>query len=185
MASKGEILDQQAKAASALLSLADGHELKAVVFQKAMFYSDLVALRDLGRTITGSAYTAAPLGPMLTNFTKLVAHLKSKRIAIQVSDGDALPIRALLPFSDNLHDDEREIVRMVSARASNWTSTAASDYSHKNIGWIIGRDAPLKRINLVLAMQQLVDDDTWLEEPVTPDEVDAVAQGMSDAVAWR
>ena len=178
-------LERQVRTAAAFLEEVKGHELEAVVFNKALFYADLAALRDLGRTMTGSSYTAAPLGPMLTNFKILVKALEVRGIAKQVEDGDARPIRAIRRIDQQLPDEEAEIVRRVSAAASAWTSTGVSDLSHENIGWILGRNAPNKRINLIIAMQQIVDSDPWLDAPLTEEENEAVSRGMSDLGPWH
>jgi hypothetical protein len=178
-------LERQVRTAAAFLDEVKDHELKAVVFNKALFYADLAALRDLGRTLTGSSYTAAPLGPMLTNFKVLVKELEDRGIAKQVEDGDARPIRAVRRFNPRLPTEEAVIVRRISAAASDWTSTGVSDLSHENIGWILGRNAPNKRINLIIAMQQIVDHDPWLDAPLTEEESEAVSRGMTDLEAWH
>jgi hypothetical protein len=178
-------MGRQIQTAAALLEAAQNHKFNAIVFNKAMFYTDLVALRDLGKTITGSTYTAAPQGPMLTNFRDLVSVLSDKGIAKQVSEGDSEPICALNTAAvPPLPEAEIAIARLVGRDVSSWTSGKATYYSHENPGWIAGQTAPLKRINLLTAMQQLVDDDPWIDEPCNEQEIEAVRLGVSGASIW-
>ncbi len=181
-----ERAERQLEVASLLLESARGQQFNAVVFNKAMFYADLVALRDIGRTVSGSDYTAAPKGPMLTNFKKIVERLHDSGIAEQIEDGMAQPIRLIRPVRGH-HLIEREIaiVKQVGAKCSSWTSARASDFSHENQGWTIGLGADKRRINLVIAMQQVVDDDEWLDEPLSADEHEAVGRGVVDAHPWN
>jgi len=179
-------MSRQIQAAAALLDAAQNHKFNAITFNKAMFYADLVALRDLGKTISGSSYTAAPQGPLLTNYRELVAALEQKGIAEQIVEDDKEPIVALDTAAvPPLPEEELLIVKNVGQKVSMWTSGKASDISHENPGWILGQKMPLKRINLLVAMQQIVEDDPWISEPCTPEELEAVQRGTSGAEVWR
>src|SRR4051812_10790778 len=87
--------------AMAVLQATPERQLKIVVLNKALFYLDLLALRDLGETVTGQEYVALPQGPVLDNYrTTLVNALTASGYAEQLHvrswpDGHlAKPIRA-------------------------------------------------------------------------------------------
>jgi transcriptional regulator with XRE-family HTH domain len=42
---------------------------------KYLWYADMVAFRDLGRSITGATYAALPMGPQLNNYRDLVGEI--------------------------------------------------------------------------------------------------------------
>ena len=59
---------------------------KMLFVAKYLWYSDMLAFRSLGRSMTGSTYAALPYGPQLNNYKDLVADI----IAADESHADAL-----------------------------------------------------------------------------------------------
>jgi hypothetical protein len=179
--------ERQVETVSALLQAARGHRMNAVVLNKAMFYADLVALRDLGHTMSGSEYNAAPLGPMLANFDTLKVVLSTRGVAEQTFEEDtkAEPVCLRRPLQAHfLTEAEKEVAWKVGAECSKWSSTQATDIAHLNPGWKLAFSAPRKRINLLIAMQQIIDD-AWIKEPATPEELEAAGRGVSEVDPWE
>ena len=58
--------------AMAILQATDQGRLGITVLNKALFYADLAALRDLGKTLTGSGYVAIPNGPVVNHYERAV-----------------------------------------------------------------------------------------------------------------
>src|SRR5438045_86074 len=82
------------EASMALLQGAPDSQLNIVVLNKGLFYLDLIALRDLGRTITGERYVALPQGPVVENYVhKIVRALESAGLAEQLEMGRRKPLR--------------------------------------------------------------------------------------------
>ncbi|MFH1122957.1 MAG: type II TA system antitoxin MqsA family protein [Pseudomonadota bacterium] len=48
---------------------------KMLYAAKYLWYADMVAFRDLGRSLTGATYAALPLGPQLNNYRDLIDHI--------------------------------------------------------------------------------------------------------------
>lgn len=48
---------------------------KLLYSAKQLWYADMVAYRDLGKSITGATYAALPMGPQLNNYRELVADI--------------------------------------------------------------------------------------------------------------
>ncbi len=50
---------------------------KMLFAAKYLWYSDMVAFRDLGKSMTGSTYASLPLGPQLNNYRDLIDEIKN------------------------------------------------------------------------------------------------------------
>lgn len=162
--------------ASTLLNFAGGKRLNTVLLNKALFYFDLTYLRDFGEVFTHSPYIALPQGPVVANYDKrLIKPLVKQNIAIQESIGDALPV-SLLNFPNefsHVNDEVKQLARSIAEYFSKLTSTQASNFSHENPGWRMAYRNGLKAgksplsINMTIAMQQILEEDPWLSEPVS------------------
>jgi hypothetical protein len=172
--SNGRLLE----AAAALLSAAPSKELQTTNLNKALFYLDLYCLRDLGHVVTQNTFMALPEGPVVAKYDKrLIEALQKQGIAEQVKSGRSLLVKLIkmpgaLKF---LGAREIAIAAQVSLRCANATAREVSDFSHDNPGWQIAFASgleggkPAKPINLLIAMQQIVDEDPWLKEPLSPE----------------
>lgn len=188
------------EAAMALLQASPGQQLNIVVLNKALFYLDLHALRDLGRTVTDQEYVALPQGPVVDSYKEvLVKPLVEANLAeqLQVSAGrySSKPIRVKHPVTTFVYLDEREqdLARHVSAGFLNsFISAAVSAFSHDNPGWKIAfskheEGRPYAKIDMLLALQQLDGDDAaaaWLNEPLDADTLAICSAASSATMAW-
>lgn len=183
-------LNKLMEASMALLQGAPGRQLKIVALNKALFYIDLISLRDFGRTITDERYVALPQGPVVDNYNgKIVRALTSAGLAEQLEVGKAKPMRAIKPLTEFkfLSDAEVELASQVARTFAPHTSSLLSDFSHHNLGWILARKnsvdgRPAEEINMRIAMQQVAwsdddDVDEWMTSP--PDE--KVAKDLEQA----
>lgn len=166
--------DRLIEAAVAVLSGAGG-ELQTVNLNKALFYFDLAMLRDMGRTYTGTAYVALKRGPVVNDYkVALVRALEQRQLAEQTVAGLAKPI----VLRDGALVRRVDIdVLAAATQAGEWAKKHSaeflSDYSHGNPGWEIAHaKGEGTRINMVLAMQQVVDVDPWMESAFTGDELE-------------
>jgi len=50
---------------------------KMLFAAKYLWYADMVAFRDLGKSMTGSTYAALPYGPQLNNYRELIDEIKN------------------------------------------------------------------------------------------------------------
>lgn len=173
------------EAASVLLEHADG-KLQAVNLNKALFYLDLVALRDLGEEVTFHRFVALKNGPVVDDYRqRLSRELQRAGIAEQAEEGQAKPIRLRRPASiSELSADEVELAPMIAAHFAALTAKAASQYSHENLGWVLAwqRHQADGRgyfaIDKIIAMQQICAEDPWVHEPLTDDEKAAVSSAL-------
>ncbi|MBI5283459.1 MAG: SocA family protein [Chloroflexi bacterium] len=168
------------EAAVAVLQGADGHTLKIVLLNKALFYLDLHAYVETGTTLTGATYIALEQGPVVAKYDKrLIRGLADAGLAKQIVAAGVLekPVVLTAPgikFSF-LNADNLQLAQELGSIFSKVTSTKASVYSHDNPGWLAawrasGRGKKPLPIDLRIAVQQLVDRDEWLTAPLTDDE---------------
>lgn len=164
------------EAAAVALRAAPGRSLGRVQLNKALFYADLVALLELGRPITGAKYVAIEAGPVVSDYkrTLLKRLVKSNVAEVDGLADDGMTKPVVLkdePHYSLLDKDEREILTRYGHLASQFTASALSDISHENPGWKLAWDTGrgggdgVRVINMRIALQQLVDDDTWLTAP--------------------
>ncbi len=144
--------------------------MNIVKINKALFYADILALRDLGNTITRNTFLALDQGPVVAKYDKhLVKAMEKAGLGRQLKIGKAKPLElTAAPMRGPLTDDEVRLLRIVSGSLTHATSADASAFSHENHAWRLAYEAglgaggPPKPVNLVLAMQQMVDPDPWL-----------------------
>lgn len=184
------------EAATEILVASPGRSLNVVALNKALFYLDLVALRDTGAPITHNTYLALGWGPVVAKYpTRLVGELEKRGYARQVTNTDALAkpvqlirepeVRRYVP--PELRARVAEIAMWSSAR----TSTALSDISHDNPGWRLAYEQGVKLggkpepIDMLVAMQQIVASDPWLDEALTDTErTQAVSADSEEGTGW-
>lgn len=141
-----------------------GGSLRAVVFQKALFYSELLALRDLGRPIIDTTFMAIQMGPVVANaHRKLIPDMDGAGLAQQTEHGKMKPLRLTdvgWHYTSTLIDDpEVEILKRVGRDLADVTSDFISKVSHANPGWDLawrtgqGAGLPPQPINMLLALQ--------------------------------
>lgn len=175
------------EAAVALLSASPSRRLLTTNLNKALFYLDLSALIDGGRTLTGSAYVALEQGPVVARYQdRLLKPLVEGGLAEQLREGEAMPVQLIVPKQRYRFLSETDLLaaKRIGDVFGRSTAKWASDFSHANPGWILARkesevDKRPRPINMLVAMQQLADDDEWLALGTSP----ALARAFADADA--
>ena len=163
-------------AAKLILTLA-GCDVQRTNLIKALFYLDLLWLRDTGKTYTGEAYVALPQGPVVDGYkVRLIEPLLADPDVVEKSvrlfpnaTAKMLRMSADAPMPD---DEHLEITaRRVVERVAGQRAVDVSELTHENVAWLTairkGNGTP---INMVLALQQVIDDDPWLDAAQTVDE---------------
>lgn len=187
---KGERLIE---AASAVLNAAPNRRLNTVVLNKALFYLDLASLRDRAATITGNTYIAIQQGPVVAKYPqRLISQLEARGIGKQISEWDGSKPVLLESCPEHfqfIDADAMILVSAVTAFFAEATSRHASDYSHENPGWRLawnefrrsGKPCP---INMRVALQQIVEDDPWMDWPLLSDDEILAAADAGVGADW-
>ena len=178
------------QAVMAVLDATPRKRLNIVLLNKALFYSDLLALRDLGSTITGAKYVAIKNGPVVRNYTKtIVDPLVARGLVRQNAEGNAKPVEIVKPLSKYTHLTAAQIARVgkVALVIATMTSARASDLAHKNPGWSVAYRGPNRQgdiIDMDIALQQVMESDPWLSSPLTAVESAAAFDVSGPLVDW-
>jgi len=176
------------EAACALLDAAPSKRLKTTNLNKALFYLDLIALRDYGATITGCEYRAFENGPVVNRYKEaLIDELVGRNLAKQDEEGMSKPLvlQTCISSFRYIDDEQRECAANIARHIGGIDARKASDLSHKNPGWREARRrGDCATIDMFLAMQQVMDKDPWLDESLTPDELEALSSS-SDSSSWN
>jgi hypothetical protein len=180
------------EAAVALLQATPDGRLNTVNLNKALFYLDLVALRDLGETVSRCPFVALPQGPVVADYDrKLIRRMVREGLVDQVADGPAKPVTLKQNVEvHTLTPAQLALVPKIAEWAAKETSANVSDLSHKNVGWQLayadGLQAgkPAATIDMLIAMQQIADVDPWLEEPLDDDTMALIATAASAHLAF-
>jgi len=90
---------------------------KLLFAAKYLWYTDMLAFKRLGRSITGSTYAALPYGPQLNNYSDLVELIK------EADEGEAEP----------LTDEEKSIIVRVAVTFPD--KRMVYDASHREEVW--------------------------------------------------
>ena len=181
------------EAASAVLNAAPNRRLNTVVLNKALFYLDLASLRDRAETITGNTYIAIQQGPVVAKYPqRLIGQLEARGIGRQITewDGSKPVLLEVCPQHFKYVDSDAMIlVSAVTTYFADGTSRQASEYSHENPGWRLawnefrrsGKPCP---INLRVALQQIVEDDPWMDWPLLNDDEILAAADAGVGADW-
>jgi hypothetical protein len=183
------------EAAAFVLAGADNTQMNLVNLNKALFYLDLECLLELGETATRNTYIALKQGPVIARYDKrLVEPLKKTGLAIQpTTHGNARPLKLVKQPGKPRHLVEREvkIARRLGKIFSEMLAATASERSHGNPGWHLAyaegaeKGGAPKPIDLHIAMQQLLDDDGWMAEPLSSHHQSALkAADDGEGVPW-
>ncbi len=180
------------EAVVALLDGAPGRRMQITNLNKALFYMDLAALRDTGSTITDAVYLALDNGPVLNEYKQIVEELAVAKVAHQDIEGLEKPVvldRSLDTYH-YLDDHGRALAVKIAQFVAQQSARDISKLSHTNPGWVVafnkgrGRNLAPAPIDMNLALQQLGDEDPWLNE--APDDTfrDAISGDCTNAEPW-
>lgn len=174
-------------AARLLLEYAGGR-LPRLNLMKGLFYLDLEWLLEKGETFTGATWVALENGPVVEDYkVQLVrplldaADVEERKVVSAPFAG----VPKVLVLREPPVQPEDEHLELVARRVATFVSDPDVDisaYTHENPAWIEAyRAGPGTRIDMVLAMLQVQDEDPWLNEPFTEEERSRIDQGLTKA----
>lgn len=181
------------QAATAILNAAPNRRLNTVVLNKALFYLDLASLRDHAETITHNSYIALQQGPVVAKYnSRLIGQLEVRGIAKQISEWDGskpIILEDCPQHFEFVNADAMILVSAVTSFFAEATSRKASEFSHDNPGWQLAwdeyrRSGTPTAVNLRIALQQIVEDDPWMDLPLLDDDAILAAADAGSGADW-
>lgn len=172
--------DKLVHAALLLLNYAGG-SMQRTNLNKALFYLDLCWLADFGETYTGTTYVAITHGPVVDHYReRLIPSLLATGLVIERSVHHRPGVVAMpLSLCGEAPEPENASLELVARHVADWVSSRnavdLSELSHANLGWkaAIGRGNG-SVIDMAIALEQLSDPDPWLDEDLTPEELQRI-----------
>jgi len=167
---------EQLHLASRALIAAAGGAMQITNLNKALFYFDLICLRDEGAAYTGAHYVAIEHGPVVNDYRRVVVEGLKRTRLVEVSEERfyqhvSTTLRNIGVDPDLGSDARNAAARRVGELAGGRRAVEMSELSHHNLGWRAAFQAGAgSRIHLAVAMQQIVESDEWLSAELDAEE---------------
>lgn len=118
---------------------------------KLLFYSDFLAYRSSGRSLTGVAYSRMPYGPVPAGFSVLRAALEEREVVsveeVTFLNGNTGEVFRVGPRGERaaaaLEPDDLVVLRFVRDTLGGLSPSAISDRSHEETAW---KETPPKAV---------------------------------------
>lgn len=113
---------------------------------KMLYFSDFNYYELYEEHLTGATYHKLPYGPVPQNIQSIIHKMIKEDKSIQRIKTDYhnfkqtryIPLKKAM--LQELKASEAEILDRVIEQFSDWSATAISDYSHKDIPWLVSKD---------------------------------------------
>jgi len=146
----------------------------ATKLNKILFYSDFLAYRTLGRSITGQRYQKLEFGPAPKAIVPVLREMEQERVCAQAERSHhglrqrrvvALREADLSAFSAQ----EIDLVRDVLGELWSLTGSEVSDLSHQFVGWqaaALGEEIPYGTVWIAPARPLAPEEEEWAREAI-------------------
>ena len=167
--------------ASRALIAAAGGAMQITNLNKALFYFDLVCLRDEGATYTGVQYVALEHGPVVNNYRAVLVEGLANTGFVEASDQPifqyvSTTLRNVGVVPDLGSEARNAAAHHIGELAGGRRAVEMSELSHRNLGWRAAiRAGEGTGIQLPVAMQQIVESDAWFSRDLDGEEHAAIA----------
>lgn len=124
------------------------------VLYKLLYFSDFNYYELYEEHLTGANYRKLPYGPVPQNLDTIVNNMiENNQIQRFKTEYHGFPQTRYLPLEKadltDLLASEKEVIDRVIEQMSDWSASAVSNYSHKDIPWMASKDG--EEINYELA----------------------------------
>ncbi len=124
------------------------------VLYKLLYFSDFNYYELYEEQMTGATYRKLPFGPVPQNLDSILNDMiESNQIQRLKTDYHGYPQTRYIPLQKadltELMASEKEVIDRVIEQMSDWSASAVSNYSHKDIPWIVSKEG--EDINYELA----------------------------------
>ncbi len=124
------------------------------VLYKLLYFSDFNYYELYEEHLTGATYRKLPFGPVPHKLDAIISIMISEsKIERIKTEYHGYPQTRYIPLENadltKLRASEKQVLDQVIQQMSNWSASAISNYSHKDIPWIITKEGDV--INYELA----------------------------------
>lgn len=112
---------------------------------KLLYFSDFNYYEIYEEHLTGAEYRKLPFGPVPQKLDSIIKQMiESKMIERFKTEYHGYPQTRYIPLTKpnlrNLKASEKDILDKVIEQYSDWSASAISDYSHKDMPWLASKD---------------------------------------------
>lgn len=124
------------------------------VLYKLLYFSDFNYYELYEEHLTGATYRKLPYGPVPQKIDSVISQMIDERQLKRVkTDFHGYPQTRYLPLVKadltQLKASEKEMVDRVIEQMSDWSATAISNYSHKDMPWVATKEGEVVNYELV------------------------------------
>ncbi|PJB19132.1 MAG: XRE family transcriptional regulator [Flavobacteriaceae bacterium CG_4_9_14_3_um_filter_33_16] len=124
------------------------------VLYKLLYFSDFNYYELYEEQLTGASYRKLPFGPVPQNLDTIINDMiESEHIQRLRTEYHGYPQTRYIPLVKadltGFKASEKEVIDRVIEQMSDWSASAVSNYSHKDIPWMVSKDG--EEINYELA----------------------------------
>lgn len=124
------------------------------VLYKLLYFSDFNYYEQYEEHLTGATYRKLPYGPVPQNLDSIISQMIEKGHLQRVkTEYHGFPQTRYIPMEKanltELKASEKEVIDRVLNQMSDWSASAISNYSHKDIPWLASKEG--EEINYELA----------------------------------
>ncbi|WP_333810032.1 type II toxin-antitoxin system antitoxin SocA domain-containing protein [Flavobacterium sp.] len=124
------------------------------VLYKLLYFSDFNYYELYEEQLTGASYRKLPFGPVPQNLDIIINDMiESEQIQRLRTEYHGYPQTRYIPLVKadltEFKASEKEVIDRVIEQMSDWSASAVSNYSHKDIPWMVSKDG--EEINYELA----------------------------------
>lgn len=124
------------------------------VLYKLLYFSDFNYYELYEEQLTGASYRKLPFGPVPQNLDFIINDMiESEAIQRLKTEYHGYPQTRYIPLVKadltEFKASEKEVIDRVIEQMSDWSASAVSNYSHKDIPWMVSKDG--EEINYELA----------------------------------
>ncbi len=116
------------------------------VLYKLLYFSDFNYYEIYEEHLSGAEYRKLPYGPVPQKLNIIINQMiENKKIKRFKTDYHSYPQTRYIPLVKpnlaNLKASEKEVIDKVIDQFSDWSASAISDYSHKDMPWLASKDS--------------------------------------------
>lgn len=124
------------------------------VLYKLLYFSDFNYYELYEEHLTGALYRKLPYGPVPQKLDAILIHMIEKKQLQRIKTSyHGLPQTRYLPLEKAdltvLMASEKEVIDRVIEQMSDWSATAISNYSHKDMPWLASKEGEVINYELV------------------------------------
>lgn len=121
---------------------------------KLLYFSDFNYFEIYEEHLSGAEYRKLPYGPVPQKLDSIIGQMISNKMIKRVkTEYHGYPQTRYIPLSKpnltNLKASETGVIDKVIEQYSDWSASAISDYSHKDMPWLASKDGEVIDYELV------------------------------------